>query len=159
MNEFMSKSFGSQKKKYLLRSVLDDNNNNNELNVFKIREFRVCDCYLDWILSFQKENKNTVFSEELMTDFFDEIPTDIECDVFSIFGKVTIVCCRRALYHFFYKEDIQHEKLSDECLGNDIDCRCMYFLEKKLFFTYLCSKCQFNFIKNVSNRFIKIKND
>ena len=36
MNEFMSKSFGSQKKKYLLRSVLDDNNNNNELNVFKI---------------------------------------------------------------------------------------------------------------------------
>ena len=96
MNEFMSKSFGSQKKKYLLRSVLDDNNNNNELNVFKIREFRVCDCYLDWILSFQKENKNTVFSEELMTDFFDEIPTDIECDVFSIFGKVTIVCCRRA---------------------------------------------------------------
>ena len=114
MNEFMSKSFGSQKKKYLLRSVLDDNNNNNELNVFKIREFRVCDCYLDWILSFQKENKNTVFSEELMTDFFDEIPTDIECDVFSIFGKVTIVCCRRALYHFFCKEDVQHEKLSDD---------------------------------------------
>ena len=158
MNEFMNKSVD---KKYLLWTVFDeDEDEDSGLNTFEIHEFRVCDCYLDWILYFQNKNKNTVFSEEFTTSFFDEIPSNkIACDVFSIFGKVTIVCCRRALYHFFYKEDVQHEKLSDECLGYDIECCCMYLLEKKLFFPYLCSNCQFNFIKNVSNRFIKIKND
>ena len=158
MNEFMNKSVD---KKYLLWTAFDeDEDEDSGLNTFEIHEFRVCDCYLDWILYFQNKNKNTVFSEEFTTSFFDEIPSNnIACDVFSIFGKVTIVCCRRALYHFFYKEDVQHEKLSDECLGYDIECCCMYLLEKKLFFPYLCSNCQFNFIKNVSNRFIKIKND
>ena len=104
--------------------------------------------------------QSTVFSEEVMIDFFDGIPTDVvNCDIFSLFGKITIVCCRNALFHFFYKEDLQHDKLSDECLGFDIDMRCMYMLGKKMFYSYLCSNCQFNFIKMISNRFITIKND
>ena len=113
MNEFMNKSVD---KKYLLWTVFDeDEDEDSGLNTFEIHEFRVCDCYLDWILYFQNKNKNTVFSEEFTTSFFDEIPSNnIACDVFSIFGKVTIVCCRRALYHFFCKEDVQHEKLSDD---------------------------------------------
>ena len=113
MNEFMNKSVD---KKYLLWTAFDeDEDEDSGLNTFEIHEFRVCDCYLDWILYFQNKNKNTVFSEEFPTSFFDEIPSNnIACDVFSIFGKVTIVCCRRALYHFFCKEDVQHEKLSDD---------------------------------------------
>ena len=113
MNEFMNKSVD---KKYLLWTAFDeDEDEDSGLNTFEIHEFRVCDCYLDWILYFQNKNKNTVFSEEFTTSFFDEIPSNnIACDVFSIFGKVTIVCCRRALYHFFCKEDVQHEKLSDD---------------------------------------------
>ena len=113
MNEFMNKLVD---KKYLLWTVFDeDEDEDSGLNTFEIHEFRVCDCYLDWILYFQNKNKNTVFSEEFTTSFFDEIPSNnIACDVFSIFGKVTIVCCRRALYHFFCKEDVQHEKLSDD---------------------------------------------
>ena len=154
----MSYSIG-EKKKHLLWCVFDDDNE-PDLFRYKICEFRVCDCFLDWTIHFHNENKDTVFSEEVITDFFDAIPTDmIDCDIFSIFGKITIVCCRNALYHFFYKEDLNHDKLSDECLGYDIDMRCLYLLEKKLFFPSLCSNCQFNFIKNVSTRFIKLKND
>ena len=83
-----------------------------------------------------------------------------DCDIFSLFGKITIVCCRNALYHFFYKEDFNHDKLYDECLGYDIDMHCLYLLEKNLSsFSFICSNCQFNFIKNVSTRFIKLKND
>ena len=105
MNEFKNKSVD---KKYLLWTVFDeDEDEDSGLNTFEIHEFRVCDCYLDWILYFQNKNKNTVFSEEFTTSFFDEIlSNNIACDVFSIFGKVTIVCCRRALYHFFYKDDV-----------------------------------------------------
>ena len=148
MKAIMNYSAGEQKK-HLLWSVFADDE--AELSRYRIHEFKVCDCFADWTICFQNENKNTVFSEELIKDFFDGILIDmVDCDIFSIFGKVTIVCCRIALYHFFYKENVQHDKLSDECLGYDIDCCCTYLLEKKLFFTYLCSNCQFNFIKNVS---------
>ena len=110
----------------------------------------MCECFLDWIIYFQMVNKNTVFSEEFMTDFFDEIQVDnVDGDVFYLFGKITIVCCRNALYHLFYKEDHQHDKLSDKCMGYDIGMQCMYLLEKKMVFSSLCSNCQFNFIKNV----------
>ena len=48
----------------------------------------------------------------------------------------------------------------DECLAYEIECNCLYLLEKKLScFNALCSNCQYNLIKMVSNRFIKIKND
>ena len=81
MNEFMNKSVD---KKYLLWTVFDeDEDEDSGLNTFEIHEFRVCDCYLDWILYFQNKNKNTVFSEEFTTSFFDEIPSNnIACDVF-----------------------------------------------------------------------------
>ena len=152
-------SYSICQRKYLLWAMFDDND--DEFSNFKIREFRTCDCFVDWIIRFQNKNKNTLFSEEIITDFFDAIPTDmISYDMFSIFGKITIVCCKNALYHFFYKEDLNQDKLIDECLGYDIDMRCLYLLDKKLIdFSSLCSNCQFDFIKMVSTRFIKLKND
>ena len=156
MNEFGSK-FTDKEKKYLLWSVFDYDSEDDD-KTFKIQEFRVCDWYLDWCLCFHNKNRNTVFSEEFTTAFFDEIPSGLnDYDVFCIFGQISIVCCERALYHFFLEDDIQHEKLYDECLGYDIDCRCSYLLEKKFLFPSLCSNCQFNFIMNVSDTFIKLK--
>ena len=155
-------SYSICERKYLLWTVFDDNDDGDEfISNFKIREFRVCDCFLDWTTRFRNENKNAVFCEEVIADFFDSVPTDTtDCDIISLFGKITIVCCRKALYHFFYKEDLNHDKLYDECLGYDIDMRCLYLLEKNLSsFSAICSNCQFNFIKNVSTRFIKLKND
>ena len=52
----------------------------------------------------------------------------ISCDIFSLFGKITVICCKNALYHFFYKEDLIHDKLVDECLEFDIDMCCLYLL-------------------------------
>ena len=147
-----------EQEKHVLWAAFDDEE--HELNRYKIHEFRVCDCFVDWIIYFQNENKNSVFPEDLIIDFFDQIPCKLaDCDVFSIFGKVTIVCCRNALYHFFYKEDVQHDKLDNECFGWVMTLCCIYRLLKKLSFSYLCSNCQFNFVKNVTTRFIRIKND
>ena len=145
-------------RKYLLWAVFDDND--NEEFKFKIDEFRVCDCFFDWVIRFQLVSKDTIFSEEIIADIFDAVPTEtINYDVFSLFGKISIICCKKALYHFFYKDDLNHEKLADECLGYDIDMRCLYLLERNLVdFSALCSNCQFNFIKMVSTRFIKLKN-
>ena len=148
MNEFKSKS--TNRKKYLIWTLFADDDDDNAYNIFKIQEFRLCDCYLDWILHFQLRNKETIFSNEFTTAFFDEIPLEgndiaADCDIFVVFGKISIVCCERALYHFSYKKDIPHEKFYDECLGYQIECCCLYLLEGKFFFSSLCSNCQFNF--------------
>ena len=145
MNEFKSKSIN--RKKYLIWTLFDDD---DDAKIFKIQEFRVCDCYLDWILHFQLRNKETIFSNEFTTAFFDEIPLEgndiaADCDIFVVFGKISIVCCERALYHFSYKKGIPHEKFYNECLGYQIECCCLYLLEGKIFFSSLCSNCQFNF--------------
>ena len=152
-------SYSICQRKYLLWAVFDDND--DEFINFKIREFRVCDCFLEWTIRFQNVNRDVVFSEEIIEDFFDAIPAERNnYNVFSLFGEITILCCKNALYHLLYKEDLNHDKLADECLGYDIDMHCMYILERNLNnFSSLCSNCQFNFIKMVSTRFIKLKND
>ena len=154
-------SYSICQRKYLLWAVFDNNDDDDEFINFKIREFRVCDCFLEWTIRFQNVSKDVMFSEEIITDFFDAVPSGtINYDIFSLFGKITIICCKNALYHFFYQEDLDHDKLAFECLGYDIDMRCMYILERNLSnFSSLCSNCQFNFIKMVSTRFIKLKND
>ena len=51
-----------------------------------------------------------------MRVFFNTIPTEaIDCDVYSVFGRSCIVCCRDASYNFFYKDSIEHEIMTDEC--------------------------------------------
>ena len=102
------------------------------------------------------------FYDDLKELLFDEIPIipDIADDVFLIFGKISIVCCEATLYQFDYKKFILHDKMFDECLAFGNECNCLYLLEKKLScFNALCLNCQYNLIKMVSNRFIKIKND
>ena len=95
-----------------------------------------------------------------MRVFFNTIPTEaIDCDVYSVFGRSCIVCCRDALYNFFYKDSLEHEILTDECECYQSDCCCMSFLTKQLFFTYLCNKCRLNFVKCVSKTFKIIKNE
>ena len=51
MNGFTSKLFN--RKKYLIWSLFAADDDANAYNIFKIHEFRVCDCYLHWILQFQ----------------------------------------------------------------------------------------------------------
>ena len=102
------------------------------------------------------------FCDDLKELLFDDMPIilDTTDDIFLIYGKKSFVCCETALCQFDYKKFISHNKMYDECLAYEIECNCLYLLEKKLScFNALCSNCQYNLIKMVSNRFIKIKND
>ena len=67
-------SYSICQRKYLLWAVFDDNDDDDDEFInFKIREFRVCDCFLEWTIRFQNVSKDVVFSEEIITDFFDAI--------------------------------------------------------------------------------------
>ena len=153
MSEFMTRAI--KRKKYLFWSDFDDK--------VKVVEFRVCDCFLDQISIFRnKLNSVGEFTDDLKELLFDNIPIipDIADDIFLIYGKKSIACCETALYQFDYRKFICHNKMYDECLAYEIECNCLYLLEKKLScFNALCSNCHYNLIKMVSNRFIKIKND
>ena len=61
-------SYSICQRKYLLWAVFDDDD--DELSSFKIRELRICDCFFDWVIRFQNKNKNTLFCEDIITDFF-----------------------------------------------------------------------------------------
>ena len=125
-----------EQKQHLFWSVYDDEE--AELNRYRIQEFDVCDCFIDWIFHFRNENKNIVFSEEDITDFFNKIPTEkAGCDMFCIFGRVTIICCRNAV------------NTCSSCFSN----------RSKKELGFHCSSCQINFCRNVCTRFIRIKND
>ena len=151
MTEFMKKTI--KRKKYLFWYDSDEKT--------EIEEFRVCDCFQDPVLNFKNElNIVGEFCDNLKELFFDQIPIipDIDDDVFLLFGKISIVCCRSALFQFDYRKFILDDKMYNNCLAYFIDCNCMYYLEKKLsYFDLICSNCQYNLVKMVSNRFIKIE--
>ena len=162
--EWMNLSQNRLIEKNIWFGLFADDDDDNAYNIFKIQEFRLCDCYLDWILHFQLRNKETIFSNEYTTAFFNEIPLEgndiaADCDIFVVFGKISIVCCERALYHFSYKKGIPHEKFYDECLGYQIECCCLYLLEGKFFFLLFVQIVNLIFLKNSFKRFWKIKND
>ena len=125
-----------------------------------ISEFRVCDCFVEWGIAFLNKYSNITLSNDFMRVICNTIPTEtIDCDVYSVFGESCIVCCRDALYNFFYKDSLDDEIMTEECECYETDCCCLYFLTKQLFFTCLCNKCQLNFIKGVSKTFKIIKNE
>ena len=122
-------SYSICQRKYLLWSVFDDGE--PDLSRFKICEFRVCDCFFDWLIRFQNKNKNTLFSEEVTTHFFDTIPTDmIGCDIFSIFGKITIVYCKMHCTIFSIRKILIMINLMMNVWGMILKCAvCIYLRE------------------------------
>ena len=125
----------AEQKQHLLWTMYDDGD--GELNRYRVFEFDVCDCFIDWIFHFRSLNKNVLFSEEDIIDFFGKILVEkAKCDMFCLFGKFTIVCCRNAI---------------NTCAP------CFINQPEKKMFHY--SNCQVNFCKNVSNCFTRIKND
>ena len=126
--------FIGEQKQHLFWIMYDDDE--AELNRYRVYEFEVCDCFIDWIFHFRSVNNN-VFSKEDISNFFNKIPSEkATCDWFCCFGKCTIICCKNAV------------NTCASCFINQP--------EKKL--TFYCSDCQINFCKNIYSRFTRIKN-
>ena len=110
---------------------------------FIIHEVRVCNCFLDWGVYFD----NVLLSQV----------NNISSDVFIMFGSVSIVCCKRGLYHLLYKDDVDKKTMDDNCSAELVDFCCVYYLDRSLFFDYICENCKLTFLKIISKRFTAIK--
>ena len=110
----MSYSLDAEEKKHLLWCVFNDDENFS-ITRFKICEFRVCDCFLDCTIHYQSENKDAVFSEEVMIDFFDgmtlltvtyfhclvKLPlsaVEMHCFIFSIRKIFSMINCLMSVW-------------------------------------------------------------
>ena len=152
---YLSNFYKMKRKKDLLyrKNIL------NKMN--KINEFRVCDCFLDSNLSFERKCES-IDNIDDMKKGFDDATTNclVEENVYSVFDVISIVCCETALQQFDFEKRIllSNEQLHFECCAHDIECHCALFLEEKTIdFEALCIKYQFNFLKMISSRLIKIK--
>ena len=124
---------------------------------FDVSEIRTCNCFLDWTYYFLEKNSEELSGDKFVADF---IPENNDCcgEIYILFGDIIIVCCERALYHLFYKNDIENNKMNSDCLPDQVDMCCMYFLNGTVPFEYICSNCQLNFLDTISRkRFTKIK--
>ena len=110
-DEIMNNSIiGNKGKKILLWTLFDIDDEEEEEEVKEVEEFRVCDCFIDWLLFYRHKFKDDLYDEWTMVDFFIEIPSDnITSDVYAMFGPVTILCCQKGLYHFLYMSKIDHD--------------------------------------------------
>ena len=82
----------TKERKHLIWTVDED----LKCNISKIT---VCDCFLEWGIAFLKKYTYAdVPQHHLMKVFIETIPTELtDGNVYSIFGKICIICCRDAL--------------------------------------------------------------
>ena len=127
---------------------------------FIIHEVSVCNCFLDWGVYFKQVNSGR-HSLNFIKDYFDNVllaqVNNISSDVFIMFGSVSIVCCKRGLYHLLYKDDVDKKTMDDNCPAELVDFCCVYYLDRSLFFYYICENCKLTFLKIISKRFTAIK--
>ena len=110
-------------------------------------------------------------SEQCVDEFqerFDEITLNIDLPsnkIYSLFGKISVICCDLALYQCDYLDFVSNEELFADCqcdmmlvdntLGN-----CSFYSEYDLSnMERLCFACSIDFLKRVSVRLISFKND
>lgn len=98
MNSVVSNA--SSNRKQLIWNMFDTDEDEN----FKVDEIRVCDCFLEWAIYFLEKCSDNLFAEKFMNDFLNEMPTiHLIFNVHIFYGRVTVVSCSKALYHFFIK--------------------------------------------------------
>lgn len=143
-------------KKYLWCEANDSN--------FTIQEIQVCDCFIDLTLNIFREIVYVNSVNELR-ERFDKITLKTEIlqqKIYSLFGKISVICCKLALYQDDYLVFISTEDLFAKCdcdisLPDRLVC-CSFYLENDLSnFDRLCFNCSVNFLKMVSIRFVKRK--
>ena len=144
-----------------------------EDNFLKIKEIRVCDCFIDSTIKFLREigEAKHVGREQCVDEFqerFDEITLNIDLrnnEIYSLFGKISVICCVLVLYQYDYLDFVSNEEHFADCQGDmmlvdDTLGNCLFYLQHDLSnINRLHFACLINLLKRVSVQFISFKND
>ena len=144
-----------------------------EGHFLKNEKIRVCDCFIDLTITFLREIRDVkcVDSTQCVDEFqerFDKITLNIDLPsnrIYSLFGKLCVICFGLALYQCDYLDFVSEELLFADCqcdmmLVDDTLGNCLYYSEYDLSnMERFCFACLINFLKMVSAQCINFKND
>ena len=134
-----------------------DHIDEEEQEVFFIDEIRCCDCFYDKVIYFIEKNNYKINFRELYATFF-FVPKKLRIiDVFMYFSKITIFCCESILDFYSKQYQIDKDEMDKNCLAEEIDYHCLYFLSRESIFNCICDNCQKTLLQLVSKKLINIK--
>ena len=137
---------------------LFDSEEEEESEDFKIEEIRFCNCFIDQIVDFIEKNNGEINFDKLYKNFFWEIPKRHKVlDVFVYYTPITIFCCSYALDICSKEEEVNRDEMDKNCLAQEIDYLCLYYLSRETIFDCICDNCQKTLLKLVSKKLTRIK--
>ena len=78
-------------------------------------------------------------------------------DVFVYYAPITIFCCSYALAICSKDEEVNRDEMDKNCLAQEIDYLCLYYLSRETIFNCICDNCQKTLLKLVSKKLTSIK--
>ena len=137
-------------------TIFDDTDGEEQKDFF-IEEIRCCDCFFDKVIFFIEKNNYNINFRELYAKFF-YIPKKLRVvNVFMYFSTITIFCCESILNFYSKQDQIDKDEMDRNCLAEEIDYCCLYFLSRETIFNCICDNCQKTLLKLVSKKLTKIK--
>ena len=137
-------------------TIFDDIREEEQEDFF-IEEIRCCNCFFDKVLFFIGENNFEINFSELYGKFFYTAKKLRIVDVFMYFSTVTIFCCELILDFYSKLGQIDKDEMDRNCLAEEIDYCCLYYLSRETIFNCICDNCQKTFLKLVSKKLTSIK--
>ena len=73
------------------------------------------------------------------------------------FSTITIFCCESILNFYSKQDQIDKDEMDRNCLAEEIDYCCLYFLSRETIFNCICDNCQKTLLKLVSEKIPNIE--
>ena len=137
-------------------TIFDDIDGEEQKDFF-IEEIRCCDCFFDKVIFFIEKNNYKINFKELYDKFFYIRKKLRIVDVFMYFSSITIFCCESILNFYSKQYQIDKDEMDRNCLAEEIDYCCLYFLSRETIFNCICDNCQKTLLKLVSKKLTNIK--
>ena len=122
---------------------------------FTIEEIKCCDCFIDRIQHFVEKN-NELKCKEVYNEIYFIARNLTTVDVYLYFSTTAIFCCESILKLYSKLDLIDKDEMDKNCLAEEIDFFCLYYLSRETIFNCICDNCQKTLLKLLSTELHKI---
>ena len=125
---------------------------------FTVKEIKCCNCFINVVQSFIEKNTE-IKCRKLYNEIYPVARNLTTADVYLYFSTVTIFCCEWTVKFYSKLGLIDKDEMDKNCLAEEIDYCCLYFLSRETIFNCICDNCQKTLLKLVSKKLENFKND
>ena len=122
---------------------------------FTIEEIKCCDCFIDKIQHFVEKN-NELKCKELYNEIYFIARNLTTVDLYLYFSTTAIFCCESILKLYSKLDLIDKDEMDKNCLAEEIDFCCLYYLSRETIFNCIRDNCQKTLLRLLSTELHKI---